>query len=596
RPTVQSVEFADNRALVSLYFPAVKTKATARATAPTGYQIGYWDWAKESKFQTIETGRSSGEVASARFVRKPKSGDEILLVGGKGARLLASSGERPFDFKRLKASFRPSTSLTALDFSRASDGGESRRLVVGDSEGNIRLWELSNGRWSETAGAASQLAGHHQDAIVASRFDPASESRLLTIDRRGQWRAWEFTKTWDVIQSGTAPTSLGQINTSCFSPDGKRIFVGGENGAVMLSKQEEVFTGAEDAWQTGRVFSATFSPDGAWVATSDRENRVLIWSVDGESIATMKAEDAKGVATMVFSDDRRRLVTGHDDKRIVVWDTAALVDPLTADANLNPVANKIHELLTLEEHRRGVTSVCLSPNGRSLLTSGEEGRTIVWSGQPIEPISISNSSDRLSYRPGRESIAIDRAVIISDPSHLVQFDGAELNVQVDSVTDREDLTLSGVPTSSGRSVQIILDEDGTRLLGLKKFPLADPVVVGKIISSKATPNQITIRFNDKADVMSVQAVLRSLAYRVDIPRGSGENDSIIREVALSGGAIEDVSESRRIRVSLRGLTRRSSKESVSSAEAQLLQPLRSTITVELDEAGSETQLNSPDQT
>ncbi|MEO1616598.1 MAG: protein kinase [Planctomycetota bacterium] len=584
QPTVQSVQFCGEQAMVSLYFPAKKS-----ARALTGYRLGYWDWRQPSKdFQAVQV-PVRGEIAAAKVTQVGNEAG-LLVVGGKGARLWTTSDPNASQFDTLKASFRPANSLTSVDFSIDPQTGASRRLAVGDREGNVRIWELDGTRWSESFGAATQLSGYHQHAIVATRWDPTSDGGLFTADRSGRWKNWTFSDDWGVTGQGMVST-LGAVQTANLSPDGSRVFLGGERGGMMLRRRAGSFESEDTLWQTGKVFTASFSSDGAWLATSDRQNSVSIWGVDGERVAKMKAEDAKGITTMTFTADRRRFVTGHDDKRVVIWDTNPLVDPSLYNESID--AKPIKELLTLEEHRRGVTSICLSPDGRNLLTAGEEGRTIVWSGEPIAPISIFNTRTQLSYEPNEGPVSIDATVVVADPSHLVSFDGAELIAELENASALESLALNASldPLSDG-SIEIVDGRDGKRLIGYRSFSNATPVIVGKIVSMSREAQRLEIRFNEQASPESVQAILRSLVYQASSVTGSDDPSIPIREVSSQGGegSGNDVqATTRELNITLRGLNYESTSEASPSSlpASSLPEQIQSTITIELDEAATE---------
>ena len=63
----------------------------------------------------------------------------------------------------------------------------------------------------------------------------------------------------------------------------------------------------------------------------------------------------------------RRIASGAYDNRIKIWDAAS------GD-----------ELLTLSGHTAAVTSVRFTPDGRSLISTGDDGAAILWDATPPE--------------------------------------------------------------------------------------------------------------------------------------------------------------------------------------------------------------------
>ena len=82
------------------------------------------------------------------------------------------------------------------------------------------------------------------------------------------------------------------------------------------------------------------------------------------------------------------MVTGSEDSSLIVW----LIDD---QENQNPAENEsngeeqnkdrllVREVLPLQGHRKGISSIVFSPDQQELLTSGDDNQSIVWlSAQP----------------------------------------------------------------------------------------------------------------------------------------------------------------------------------------------------------------------
>ncbi|XP_022102527.1 NACHT domain- and WD repeat-containing protein 1-like [Acanthaster planci] len=74
---------------------------------------------------------------------------------------------------------------------------------------------------------------------------------------------------------------------------------------------------------TGRVTAVSFSPDGNHVASGADGGEVIIWDVQSQSLKhSMKQAHESDVSNVIFSPDGRFLVSsGQDDNYIQVWDT-----------------------------------------------------------------------------------------------------------------------------------------------------------------------------------------------------------------------------------------------------------------------------------
>lgn len=563
QPTVQSVQFTrgSDQALVTLFFP---TRAAGQKRTSTdenrwnGYRMGFWDFdATESDFQLIPSSRN-GEISSAVLGKDP-SGSQLLVVGGKGARLWASDDQTQASFDRLTKSFRPASSIASLDFSIDPQSDTSNRLVVGDAEGNLRVWQLDGRQWSERSQAAEHLAGQHDAPIVSTFFHPHDPDQLISADQDGNWIIWRYDlaqNRWTLQQENRSPRSGIESHFAMFSPDGTVVLTGADDQAKIwqLSDQGD-YVPKRDDWSPGKVQSATFTGDGSWIITSDGDSSVCFWDSRGNLIAKMDEDDAKEMTSMAISHDRRRFVTGQG-KRIVIWDTSRIIEPqLDAKADRSAAAksseNKmISELLTLEEHR-AVTSISISPDGCNLLSSGTEGRTIIWTGEPVAPISISLSTNQIAYGLDSGAVNLDRGAMLVDPSKLANFSQAELSVSFSSVPKSSDemarepvpalneipgenAVLRPAPDQSGALIELA-DEAGQDVVRYRAHQEATWVTIGIVRPGEEGSNTLRFRFNENATGDAVQSLLRSLAYWIDDPDESAATSS-----TADGLPVEDV--------------------------------------------------------
>jgi WD40 repeat protein len=110
------------------------------------------------------------------------------------------------------------------------------------------------------------------------------------------------------------------------------------------------------------VRCGAFSPDGKLVITGSEDNMAIVWvAATGERIQTLGGHTGAITSVALSPQDGSRALTGSEDNAAKLWDAATG-----------------KEILTLAGHAEEVTSVSFSPDGRSALTSGRDGRTLIW--------------------------------------------------------------------------------------------------------------------------------------------------------------------------------------------------------------------------
>ncbi len=154
-----------------------------------------------------------------------------------------------------------------------------------------------------------------------------------------------------------------QFGPVAFAPDGKHLLASSVQfggGALALSA---VATGEPVRlfWGEGESFtSVVYSPDGKLLAAGGDNGRVRVWTAGGRLVRVLDGH--KGLIwSIAFAADGRTLATAGEDGTARLWEVASG-----------------KERARFTGHRGRVFAVALAPDGNTLATGGADGRVLLW--------------------------------------------------------------------------------------------------------------------------------------------------------------------------------------------------------------------------
>jgi WD40 repeat protein/serine/threonine protein kinase len=204
----------------------------------------------------------------------------------------------------------------------ASCSGEQ---LSGDKE--IRLWNVHNG-WK------SKILEGHEEAVRALAFSPDTQSSVLA--------------------------STGYDNTL-------RLWNPGSNEpSVVLRKYNDLLSAA-----------LAFSADGNYLACGSSDTTIKLWVYQPQAQRWQELEPLKGhkgfITSVAFSPDNQTMVSASADGSIRLWD---LADKSSIPFSLDQ--GEIRAPQTKERPKNTFNSVAVAPDGRTLLTGGQDTTVRVW--------------------------------------------------------------------------------------------------------------------------------------------------------------------------------------------------------------------------
>ena len=261
---------------------------------------------------------ATGQKEAVLIGHKSKSNGVAFLPGGK--RIMSCGFQEPsilWDVARgepLRRFASPDVSMVGSNgFAISFDGRwlASSHAVYDIADGHLSCYFLDklkdDNPDDDWLGMASQIYG-----IAFSK-----DGRLLAISTvYGHHIGLIDTESWEVVahaQSADSP----YISLS-FSPDGKYLATGDDNGKVELWNVNPLKLIAVMGRHAARVKAVAFSPDGDQVVSSSDDKTIVLWNVGSRSLATRIGTHAAPVRSVAFSPDGKHIVSGEHDKSVRV--------------------------------------------------------------------------------------------------------------------------------------------------------------------------------------------------------------------------------------------------------------------------------------
>ena len=188
------------------------------------------------------------------------------------------------------------------------------------------------------------------ETIWALAFSPDGK----TLASGGQDGAIKFWESATGKNSGVMPRRTKSVKVLAFRPDGKVLAAGIRDGTIALwdVAERKHLLSIEAHYHFRNLVSLAFSPDGKTLASVGRDEPVIkLWDpVSGKLSATLGGHKDY-IGPILYSPDSKFLVSGAEDATIRTWD-----------------ARSGKNLQVLEGSPAAVTALALLPDGSDLLS------------------------------------------------------------------------------------------------------------------------------------------------------------------------------------------------------------------------------------
>ena len=259
-------------------------------------------------------------------------------------------------------------------------------LIASAGDNNIiKLWNLRDD-------TVTTFRSHNKP-VNAVAFSPNGQLLASGGDD------WTF-KLWNIQQQRNIATlehitdrTRSQVKDVAFFPDGQLLATAGQHVKLWrVNTQTEITTLEHEAY----VWALAFSPNGQFLAAGDDGGTVKVWDFKKQRVIAQLEGDPNAVYAVTFSPDSRTLATAGYHGQIKLWSVSnwalhgtlenrGTTHTLDFSADGKVLASTGHsevtlwsvesgtDIASLTGHSGWVYGTAFSPNGRTLVSSGDDG-------------------------------------------------------------------------------------------------------------------------------------------------------------------------------------------------------------------------------
>ena len=336
------------------------------------------------------------------------------LVFGSKTKTLAVSGTNQIAIWDVgsRQQKTPLLSITKGTIERVVFSPEERVLATCSSSGSVNFWDTTN--W-QPLGDPWEFGS----TLKSLAFSPSGE--LLVVAAWDQSTVWDF-KSHKLIHT-LSGIHTGAVNQVEFTPDGKLIASGSDDGTVVLWNVQSGKTEGSRLETHSGVNSLAFLEHGKYLVSAADDGRVLVWNLETRKEAAVHLFSGIGVTHVAVNQENYVGVVGDRQGNVVL---------------LNLVPDIIESPLQAMPAFTGSTAadcIAFSPDGKLLAVAYQDNRTVIYDliqHKALEPAleqdspvtALTFSPDGSTLMSGSLSGTVSLWDLSQQKSRTIKLDGA----------------------------------------------------------------------------------------------------------------------------------------------------------------------------
>lgn len=335
---------------------------------------------------------------------------------------------------------------------------DKRQVLAATQAGSIHIFDATNGN------EIGQLSAHRGE-ILSLDLSP-NGLWIISGSSDGTLRLWDMrSKTQKILHQEET-----WYRAVAFAPNGQSFAVGDDEGIVRVwNTLNQKIIAQWDIEQSVR--SLSFSDDGSHLVTNHAKGGIGLWNVQKKK--EVQHFGTGRMATVQFSPDGKVIAACDYDYLVTLW-----------NAEDGSKIGELKDYPTEPYLRNALTSLCFSPDSKTLVTAGVNDKVYLWS---VKERSLQKTLQATSGAGRCITFSVDGQWLLSAGSHQhIHIWNPKTGKSINDTVGHQGIVNSVSLSPDGSSLATACTDGRLRLWGTKTGKLQKTIQVSSTSVSNVT--------------------------------------------------------------------------------------------------------------